>query len=290
MVARPRVSVLVVHYRAYDELTACLDALSHQTLPPDEVIVIDQTDAACSQPVVARGALRVQVVRCPENLGFAAGINRAARDARGEYLLILNPDALADPQLCATLADWLDRHPEVGAVGPLVRDPDGAIQASARRFPTVLTGLGGRSTWLTRAFPSNPLSRRDLLTGEHVRTPTVVDWVSGACAMVRRTAFDAVGGMDERFFLYWEDADFCRRLREAGWTTMYHPATSVVHAGARATRHAAARSIVAFHRSAFRYYWKHGGLLARALAPLAWLVLWGRCLVLLAVARVAPHS
>ncbi len=292
MAADARVSVLVVHYGAYEELTACLAGLARQTCPPDQVIVVDQTEPERSRPVAPPQELRVRLVRCPENLGFAAGVNRAAREAHGEYLLILNPDAVPAPELCGTLAAWLDRRPEVGAVGPLVRDPDGTIQASARRFPTVLTGLAGRSTWLTRTFPSNPLSRRDLLTGEHVRAPIVVDWVSGACMMVRRPAFGALGGMDEGFFLYWEDADFCRRLRRAGWTTMYHPGTWVVHAGARATRQAQARSIAAFHRSALRYYWKHGGWLARAFAPAAWVILWARCLVQLALARrrrTPPH-
>jgi hypothetical protein len=172
-----------------------------------------------------------------------------------------------------TLAAWLDLHSDVGAVGPLIREPDGRIQASARRFPTALTGLAGRRSWLTRIHPNNPLSRRNLLTGDHVREPITVDWVSGACVMVRRAAFEAIGGMDQGFFLYWEDADLCRRLANAGWRTMYHPGTSVVHLGGRATEHAPTTSLIAFHRSAFRYYWKHGGLMYRALAPLAWLVL-----------------
>ncbi len=282
---RPRVSILIVNYRAYPELTACLESLTRQTDAPVEIIVVDYAERDTRPPHLLDRFSRVRLIEVVTNRGFAAGINRAARDARGDYLLILNPDSLADATLCATLARWLDEHPVVGAVGPLIRDDEGSIQASARRFPTVLTGLAGRSSWLTRAFPTNPLSRRNLLTGEHVQGPIDVDWVSGACVMLRRTAFDAAGGMDEGFFLYWEDADLCRRLKDAGWRTMYHPGTSVIHLAGRATRHAQIRSLIAFHRSAFRYYWKHGGLVARAFAPAAWAVLQVR-LALKLVARL----
>ena len=141
----------------------------------------------------------------------------------GAYLYLVNPDAVVAPDAALTLAAWLDEHPGVAVVGSLVLDPDGAIQGSARRFPGVSTFFGGRTAWMTRQFPRNALTRRNILTGPHVREPLEVDWVSGASMMIRRAAFDAVGGMDERFFLYWEDADLCKRLRDAGLATVYHP-------------------------------------------------------------------
>ena len=109
-----------------------------------------------------------------------------------------------------------------------------------------------------------------------------VDWVSGACMMVRRTAFEAVGGMDEQFFLYWEDADLCFRLKQRGWLTTYNPSVAVTHLTGRSSSRARKESLIAFHRSAFRYYRKHGGLAARAAAPIVFLVLQTRLFLKLA--------
>jgi GT2 family glycosyltransferase len=130
-------------------------------------------------------------------------------------------------------------------------------------------------------MPDNPLTRRNLTTApeEGVRE---VDWVSGALMLIRRDTFDAVGGFDDRFFLYWEDADFCKRAATAGWTTWYAPVAEVVHRTARASRHAPIRSLAAFHVSAFRYYWKHGGTLARLLSPIVAFGLLGRFVIRLA--------
>jgi GT2 family glycosyltransferase len=209
------------------------------------------------------------------NDGFAAGVNRAAAQAHGEYLLLVNPDTVCEPALVAVLKDWLDAHPRVAVAGPRILNEDGSVQASARRFPDATTAMAGRTTFLTRWLPGNPLTRRNL--GYSVGSePRTVDWVTGACAMVRASAFHAVGGMDTRFFLYWEDADFCRRLLDAGWQTAYVPTVSAVHVGGRASRHDRLKALMAFHRSAYRYYRKHGGRAAALTAPLVWSGLWIR--------------
>jgi GT2 family glycosyltransferase len=177
---------------------------------------------------------------------------------------------------------WLDEHTNVGVVGPLVRDPDASVQASARRFPSATTGFAGRSSWLSRVWPTNRWTRRNLLAREILRGPVDVDWVSGACMMVRRTAFEGVGGMDEQFFLYWEDADLCFRLKQRGWLTTYNPSVAVTHLTGRSSSRARKESLIAFHRSAFRYFRKHGGLIARAAAPIVFLALQTRLLLKLA--------
>jgi GT2 family glycosyltransferase len=112
-----------------------------------------------------------------------------------------------------------------------------------------------------------------------------VDWVSGACMLVRRSAFDQVGGMDEAFFLYWEDADLCRRLTNRGWRVVFLPGAEVVHVGGRSSIHAYRESLAAFHASAFRLFWKHSGWLLRALAPLVYAILQARLHTLLHVHR-----
>jgi hypothetical protein len=216
------------------------------------------------------------------NPGFAAGVNRGARDARGKYLLLLNPDCIVEQDVAHTLATWLDEHPRVGAAGPLVREHDGSVQASARRFPDMTTGFAGRTSWLSRVWPRNRWTRRNLVTRDVLPGPIEVDWVSGACMMVRRTAFESVGGMDEQFFLYWEDADLCFRLKRAGWSTIYNPVVAVTHLTGSSSALARKQALIAFHHSAYRYFRKHGGRVARAAAPAVFLVLQARLLLKLA--------
>jgi GT2 family glycosyltransferase len=275
------VSALIVNYRSYAEVDACLAALRSAS-PALEVVVVDHASDGRALDAVRATHAGVTFVPVAENPGFGAGVNRAARHASGRYLLVLNPDTLVEKGTVERLAGWLESHPRVAVVGPQVRTMDGRVEASARAFPGWSTVLGGRSTWLSRVWPDNPLTTRNLLSGRHARDPIDVDWVSGACMMVRRGAFDEVEGFDERFFLYWEDADLCRRLADAGWTVTYHPGCRAAHAGGRSSAHQPAASAVAFHRSAFRYFWKHGGPGRRLLAPAVWLALAARLGVVLA--------
>jgi hypothetical protein len=277
-------AVIIVNYRSYDELATALTALQPETRTGrTEIVVVDQEGDSARAAAVKSQSANITLIENPRNDGFAAGVNRGARETTGRYLLALNPDTVVRPGLLETLASWLDAHAEAAVVGPRILNADGSVQPSARRFPDVTTGLGGRMSLLTKVAPDNWLAQRNLAWSQ-ASEPIEVDWVSGACMMIRRSAFDRVGGFDEGFFLYWEDADLCRRLRTAGYRTFFVPQATAVHEGSRASRHAVARSIVAFHRSAFRYYWKHGGWIARGLAPIAGAILWGRMMVKLALA------
>lgn len=270
---RSTVAALIVNYRTYDDLGRSLAALARHE-PSASVVVVDYESRPDAVAELQQRWPHVRIVPSAGNDGFGAGVNRAAREVpQATRLLVLNPDTVLDAPIVETLDGLFMTHPEVAVAAPLVRESDGSIQPSARRFPGLSTVVGGRSTWLTRALPGNPLSARNLLTGPDVRGPIVVDWVSGACMLIRREAFDAVRGFDERFFLYWEDADLCRRLRDAGWTTMYHPGAAVQHAAGRASRQAPRAAARAFHDSVFRYYMKHGGWTARLAAPIVWTAL-----------------
>jgi len=282
----PRVSVLIVNFRTYDETDRCLESLRSASFATECIVV----DHGSDEPALAR--LRrvhpdVRFVATAGNPGFGAGVNRAAALTRGDLLLVLNPDTIVDCDVIPRLSAWMDSHARTGIVAPLIATADGAIEASARAFPGWSTVLGGRSTWLSRAWPSNPLSRRNLLTGSEVREPIDVDWVSGACMLIRRDAFDAVGGFDEGFFLYWEDADLCRRLGIAGWRVTYYPGCRVTHRGGRSSRHRAIGSAIAFHRSVFRYYLKHGGRWRFVFAPVVFAALQMRLGVELAGSAVS---
>jgi N-acetylglucosaminyl-diphospho-decaprenol L-rhamnosyltransferase len=270
-------TVVIVGYRAYAELRQCLASLAAHE-PDVPVVVVDHAaDEARGRESTAVFP-RVTYLPRRENPGFAAGVNYAARHAVPGPLLLLNPDCQIAAPVVAPLLGVLAAHPEAGVVGGLIREGDGALQHSARRFPDITTGLGGRTSWLSRVAPDNPLTRRNLKTAP-AGGVVPVDWVSGAFTLIRREAFDQVRGFDERFFLYWEDADFCRRAADAGWVTLYAPVAEVVHLTARASRHAPLRSLRAFHLSAFRYYWKHGSVGARVAAPMVAAGLAGRFLL-----------
>jgi len=175
----------------------------------------------------------------------------------------------------------LDAEPACAIVGPRILDPDGGVQGSARGDPDMLTGLFGRTGALRALMPFLPVARRNVLVEDAARSgasSVVVDWLSGACLLVRRDAFLAAGGFDERFFMYWEDADLCRRLRGQGFTIRYVPGASAVHQVGRSSQTARRSSIRAFHRSAYLYYSTHvapGALNPRRLVARA--LLGARC-------------
>jgi GT2 family glycosyltransferase len=170
----------------------------------------------------------------------------------------------------------------VGVAGPRVLDADGRVQLSARRELSLVSGLLGRTSLLTRLFPSSTLVKKQFPAVTEQTGPTAVDWVSGACMVVRRRALEQIGLLDERFFMYFEDADLCRRVREASWSVYYLPEIQVTHWAGGSTR-SHPRAIWDLHKSAFLYHRKHGahgplnlysllvllGLSVRALAKLA---------------------
>jgi GT2 family glycosyltransferase len=265
-------AAIIVNYHAYDELDRCLAALE-QFEPTVDLVVVDHDSQRDAIRVICERHPRARVVASSDNRGFGAGMNRGARETDAARLFLINPDALVEGPIVDALQAIMAEQPDVAVVGPLVREGDGTIQASARRFPGLTTVVAGRTTWLTRVLPRNRWTTQNLLTGPDVREPIAVDWVSGACMLVRRDAFDQVGGFDERFFLYWEDADLCRRLREAGWRTVYQPGVAVHHVTGRSSRHAPVASERAFHASVYRYFVKHTPAPARWAAPLVWLAL-----------------
>ncbi len=284
-----RLAVVIVNYQSYDELRTCLNSLGGTcaTIP---VVVVDHASDETSADELSRCFPAVRLLREPGNAGFAAGVNAGARETEAPFLLLLNPDCTVESDTCCRLVEWMEQHPDVAVAGPRIRNADGTVQPSARRFPDLTTAIAGRSSWLTRIFPANSLSKRNLPARDGSLASAVeVDWVSGACMIVRRQAFEAVGGMDEGFFLYWEDADFCRRLKHAGWRTMYCPAVGATHIGGRSSRHAADASLEAFHNSAFRLFRKHTSLPGQLATPIVFLGLQARLAFMKRLVRWRGH-
>ena len=190
------------------------------------------------------------------NVGFGRGINQGVAASSAPLILIMNPDCRLERGAVATMRAELEARQRCAIVGPRVLDPDGSEQGSARGDPDMLTGLFGRTGPLRHLLPSS-VDVAAQCRERPGRESATVDWVSGACMLVRRTAFEEVGGFDARYFLYWEDADLCRRLRARGHEIRYVPAATAVHQVGHSSRTARAASIKAFHESAYLYYTTH---------------------------------
>jgi GT2 family glycosyltransferase len=265
-------SAVIVSYRTPAEVAAAVGSLRAQTLPPDEIVIVDN-GAADGDPQPELDGTRIE--RPDANLGYGAGCNLGTRSAIGEDVLILNGDVVLAARATQALAERLHSGRRVAAVGPRIFSR-GELQLSARAFPSLRTGILGRRSLLTRVLVR---ARRYPSEFRHAQQGGGrVDWVSGACMLVRREAFESVGGFDEGYWMYWEDADLCRRLVDRGWEVHFEPSAVAHHAtGASGV---SARTISAFHESAARFAARHiarteteGKLIEAALRARTWLAL-----------------
>ncbi len=283
-------AILIVNFNSGAHLDACLRSIDDGA--DARVVVIDNHSTDGSERAAETRPERVTLLRNPVNVGFARAVNQGLASSQGPLVMLLNPDCVLRPGLVPALVTDLDAHPECAIAAPAILNEDGTVQGSLRGDPTMWTGLFGRSTLLTRLFPHSRLARRNVPTAGRPALggpSTQADWVSGACMLARRQALEAVGGLDERYFLYWEDADLCRRLRQRGYTTRYVPAGQVVHQVGGSSQSARGLAIRAFHQSAYTYYATHvaRGPFGRAVARL---LLGARCWVKLLANRVVHES
>jgi len=221
----PDLSVIVVAYRSAAHLPACLEALARSAAGmSQETIVVDNTSGDGTPELVRRQAPEARLIVNETNRGFAAAVNQAARLAGGRYLLLLNPDARPLPGCVDRLVAELDARPEAALAGPQLLDRDGAWQPSAWPAPGFLT-LAYDALLLHNLMPRSRLRMVTAPGDEAVD----VECLSGACLLVRRAAFEALGGLDERFFIYYEDTDLAVRARAAGHRVRLVPAAQAVH-------------------------------------------------------------
>ena len=270
-------SVIVVNYHSWPLTLACVDSLRAAGRDDAEVLVVDNDTEGV--PDLPPG---VRLFRSGENLGLTKAWNRAIPQTAGDLVVLLNPDAVVEGDFFERMEAFFGGEPGAGVAGPRILDAGGELQLSARKEISLLSGLLGRTSLLTRLFPKSPLVKAQFPALGDLGRPTEVDWVSGACMVVRRETLGDISPLDERFFLYFEDADLCRRAREAGWRVFYLPDVEVLHQTGGSSR-SKPRAIWLLHKSAFLYHRKHGphgplnlysaavllGLAARALLKLA---------------------
>lgn len=282
----PDLSVIILNWNVRELLRACLRSLSsHRAsgvsrpatgavgpsqpggephgLKPEgrrlttEIIVVDANSSDGSAEMTAREFPHVRLIPSRENLGYSRGNNLGMRAARGRYLLLLNPDTEVVGDALGAMLAFMDAHYDVGVLGPQLRHPDGAVQSSRRRFPTALTAFF-ESTWLQPLAPPGLLRRFYVLDRPDDETQEV-DWVTGACMLIRREAYEQVGDLDEGFFMYSEETDYCRRIKSAGWRVVYFPEARVIHHVGKSSEQAIPERHIRFQRSKIRYFRKHHG-------------------------------
>ena len=265
MTVAPTVSAVVVSYNSAAYLPDCVRSLRSEGV--GDVVVVDNASSDASVAAVLAADPAVNVVETGANLGFGTGANRGVEASTGEYVLILNPDTVVEPGTVKALVDALEGDAGLAAVGPRMENVDGSLYPSVRRFPNFTVAFG--HAFLGLVWPHNRYTRSyRMLDWDHDRPAADVDWVGGACLLVRRSAFDTVGGFDEQYFMYVEDVDLCWRLGRAGWRIGYEPAGRVVHALGGSSRLEPYRMIAEHHRSLLRFVSKSSDGPRRVLLPI----------------------
>lgn len=255
-------SIIILNYRQRLLVRQCLRGLLiSQPGCRYEVIVVDNASHDGCLAMVAEQFPWVVRVSSAHNRGFGAGNNLGLAQARGRYVLILNPDIAFFPGQLEALLNFMDEHPRVGVASPRLLYPDGTPQDSCRRFPHFLMPVYRRTVLGRLPGPRRQLDWFLMRDFNHAESRPV-DWLMGACLMVRRAALTTVGGFDEKFFLYFEDLDFCRRCWQAGWAVWYVATASPVHYHQRLSAAVGLTALVKpaawqHVRSAIRYYRKY---------------------------------
>jgi N-acetylglucosaminyl-diphospho-decaprenol L-rhamnosyltransferase len=249
----PTLAIVTVSFNSAEVLGPFLDSIRAASTGSPRVVVVDNASSEIEAVRAAVAGCDAQLLELPQNLGYGTAMNRGVSSlpTTVEWVLLSNPDVILQPRALDELVSGAQLRDDAGALGPRVLQPDGSVYPSARRLPSLRNGIG--HALFGRAIPRNPWTRRyradELPTGE----PRVAGWLSGSCLLVRRSAFAAVGGFDEGYFMYFEDVDLGARLARAGYTSVYWPAAVVTHTGAHSTASRAAAMEKAHHVSAYRY-------------------------------------
>lgn len=281
-----RVAVLMVNYNTGEVLQRGLRTLRPGFRAGLEVVVVDNASVDGSFETVGREFPEVRLVQAGGNRGFGAGVNISARQTTREFLLLLNPDCFIQPDAIARLAEVLEDNRDLGFVGPRIDLESGLPDHACLRADPDAVGALLYFSRLPRLFPhSTRLNRYSLAHADYdAEQPLLAG--TAACLMVRSADFDAVGGFDESFFMYGEDLDLCRRLRESGHPGFYVPAARALHLKGEASRKQSRAMLLEFHRAMWTYYRKHER--RSHPAPVNWMVAGG--IGILAGARIGRNA
>jgi GT2 family glycosyltransferase len=256
-------SIVIVNHNAKNYLKNSVESIiKNLTGVRYEIIVIDNASVDGSAAMMRQFFPQAKTISAPRNLGFARANNLGIKEATGKYILLLNNDMVVIDGAINKLLEFINSNSKIGiATGKLIEE-NGKVQRNCRSFPiTPFDAIFGRASLLSKLFPWNPITRRNTLSDINKSAPSAVDWVSGACMLVRREVFEKVGLLDEAFFMYWEDADLCVRTEAAGWEVRFNPDAEFIHftgrGGGKRSLKLKLFTMYQMHRSAYWYFRKH---------------------------------
>ena len=289
-----KLAVVIVHYNSSADLDRCLESLTAcAPRAPHQVIIVDNASSDAGLEAVHRRYPDFTWVFNSENSGYSRGCNLGMSQAEAEYYLVLNPDIVVQPGALDNLLEFADHQPRAGMVGPQLLNEDGSIQDSCRRFYNFKTLLL-RRTFLGKVFPDSRTVRLHLMQDFDHRSSRPVDWVLGGCLLVRRSAMDRTGPMDERFFLYFEDVDWCYRMWQAGFEVLYTPDARFVHRHRRDSARGALNRTFWMHLGSLISFYEKWGILVWLVKkwrdPLLVFLLWAADMLGMAAAFGAAYG
>ncbi|TDQ02851.1 MULTISPECIES: glycosyltransferase family 2 protein [unclassified Leifsonia] len=249
----PPILIVTVTHNTGEVLRAFLRSARTATSAPTEIVVVDNASADTTVEREACAEFGAEFLALDENLGYGGGIEEGVRHGSpdAEFLVIANPDVEFSRGSVDELVRVLRERPAAGSAGPRILNVDGTVYPSARSLPSLRTGIG--HAIFGRIWPGNPWTRRYRGVDYESDAVRPVGWLSGACLVVRRDAYEQIGGFDTSYFMYFEDVDLGARLSKAAWANLYAPTASVVHTGAHSTSTASRRMEAVHHESAYRY-------------------------------------
>lgn len=265
MSAEPEISVVIVNWRTLDALRACVNSvLAQKQAPPLEVIVVDNDSGDGSAEMVEREFPDAKLIKNDQNHGFAYACNQGMRIAAGtRFILLLNPDTVVPPETIRTMVGVAKRRTDAAVVGCRVLNADGSLERTCFRFPSLLNVLLA-GLYLNRLFPNSRFFAREFMTWWDRDDEREVDVVTGSFMLVRRDVVDAVGLMDERYFMYVEEADWCYSFTRAGWKCVFSPAAHITHLSSGSSKQVWAKMYVWQRKSVLLFLAKWHG------RPTAW--------------------
>jgi GT2 family glycosyltransferase len=251
-------SIVIVNYNTGKLLKSCLESVyAGANGTPLDVWVVDNSSRDDSVPMIKSHFPQVNVIESPCNVGFSKANNLVISRSRCDYILLLNPDTLVIGDAIDRMVKFMEEHPRVGIAGCKVLNRDGTLQLACRRsIPTPRVAFF-RMTGLSRLFPNNRLMAEYNLTFKSPDQTHEVDAVSGAFLMIRRKAVEEIGPLDERFFMYGEELDWCLRAKRAGWAVMYHPDAQIIHYKGESTKYNSRKATMEFYRAMYLFHKKH---------------------------------
>ena len=296
-------TISIVNYNTKNLLRGCLNSIYKIKGKIEfEVIVVDNTSSDGSVELIEREFPRVKLIKNRQNLGFAKANNQAIKQSKGRYILLCNPDIVIKSNSLDKMIEFMETHRSVGALGCKILNPDKTIQTSNNSFPNLFTAFL-HIFQLKKIVPSSRIRERigrrwRVLPGTTLREyfrvywdsnrVREVEWATGACLLVRKETVEEVGLLDENFFMYYEDADWCYRMRKKGWKTFYFPLFEAFHYVGKSTDKFNSKSFIERYKSMYHYFWKRGG--KRALFLLRFIICSGLGLRLMGLLMIYLFS